>query len=321
MLVALGCRSLPVARVDEMNFELLRVAAAIAGTGAAAWEDHRTSFIDDRITFSMIGLGFLLNLWAWLGEGSWNFFWTATAPALLLLGIGYVFYRFGQLGGGDVLLFAGLQLLLPFYPAVTLAPLQEATGLQLPWLVRDALALNWPFFFSVFVASSVLAMGGSGLQYAALLLKKHRDLRGLRPDLPSLALSLLAVAVPYSLFGTRLSPAQSSFFAAVFLPGIFLVSFKKQLMDEVVVRKIRIEEVEDEDILALDKMDEKLVKKYGLERVLTKDQVARLKKIRKEKKIARFPVCKVLPRYGPYLFAALLLCLLVGDLLFWILVL
>ena len=260
-----------------MNFELLRIAAALAGTGLAAWEDGRTSFIDDRITFSMIGLGFLLNLWAWLGMGDWNFFVASCLPAALVLAVGYLLYRYGQLGGGDVLLFAGIQLLLPFYPFEALAPVQAALGTGLPEFAAEVSA-NWPLLLSVFVASSALAMVGSGAQYSFLLWKKHKDFKGLKPDWQML-LAASALAVPALFFAsTAFSPMRTAFFAAVFLPGVLLVGFKKQLMDEVIVKRIRIEEIEDEDILAIDKMDAKVVEKYGLERVLTKEQVGRLRK-------------------------------------------
>ena len=98
---------------------------------------------------------------------------------------------------------------------------------------------------------------------------------------------------------------------------VFNLLFRADIMDLVVVRHVKLSEVEDEDILVLDRLPERIVKTYGLERVLTKAQVERLREVQKKEGLRAFPVCKSLPRFGPYVLAALIACLIVGDLLFF----
>ncbi len=295
----------------DLNLEFLRVLAAVLGTAFAAYEDWKTSFINDKLMFTMIAAGILLNLLS----GDLNLIAYALGGAAIIFAIGWLLYRTGQLGGGDVLLFVGLHLLVPTIPLQTINTLQNALGLQ--WLasVPQIVALiGLPFFLSVLLAASVFAMMGTAAFYAKQLFK-----RGFAPK-PNLFLAIpfLFFALVFFFFlssAYSLSQIQTAFFALLFLSGGFIAVFKKQIEDEVVIREIPIKEIEDEDVLAIEKMDAALVKKYGLEKVLTKEQVQRLKKIQKEKGIKKFPVFKLLPRFGPYVFWGMLACLVAGDVL------
>jgi len=278
-----------------MNFELLRVAIALGATGLAAWQDHKTSFIDDKITLGMIAAGILLNVLTF----DLNFLFWVGALALAIALIGFLAYRTGQFGGGDVLLLLGLHLLLPVYPLSLASPF-------LPPLFKF---FQYPFILSVFLASSYFAVLGSAwLLYArSLWTQKHlREKLVLTSFLSLAGFSALLFYLAFNLL-------QTLFFLLLGASAVFLVVFKREIMDCVVVQRIKLSQIEDEDILAVDKMPEKLVKKYGLQKVLTKSEVEKLKAIEKKEKMRLFPVCKVLPRFGPYVLAGLLLCLLVGD--------
>ncbi|MFQ5406162.1 MAG: hypothetical protein ACE5DI_03345, partial [Candidatus Micrarchaeia archaeon] len=109
------------------------------------------------------------------------------------------------------------------------------------------------------------------------------------------------------------SLVQNAFFVVLFSSAAFLTFFKTQIEQEVLIKFVPIKDVEDEDILVLEKLDKKLVKEYGLEKVLTEGQVKLLKRIQKEKRINRFPVYKNLPRFGPYVLFGLIASLLFGD--------
>ncbi|MFA6048494.1 MAG: A24 family peptidase [Candidatus Micrarchaeia archaeon] len=295
----------------ELNLEFARVFVALLGTTFAAYEDWKTSFINDRLMLAMIAGGLLFDV----ASGDWNLIVYAVGGAALIFAIGWLLYRAGQLGGGDVLLFVGLHLLLPAIPLQTVNAVQAAVGLQQYALVGEMAAIiGLPFFLSVLLAASVFAMIGTTAFYARLLFKKGFSPK---PDFllaaPFLLFTIgfLAIAVTTLAF----SAVQMAFFAILFGCGIFLAAFKKQIEDELVIREITIKEIEDEDVLALDKMKPGLVKKYGLEKVLTKEQVQRLKKLQKELGIKKFPVFKLLPRFGPYVLWGLLACLAVGDVL------
>ena len=160
-----------------LNYELVRIGIALAGTGLAAFEDARTSFIDDRLTVSMIAAGTLLNLLTL----DWNFIYPAAGTTLAIFAIGYVFYRSGQLGGGDVLLLCGIQSLLPAYPFAAMSTAFSFLGIAAPPTASSVSFLVLPFFLSVYLASSFFGMAFSGYIYAAKLFLKTK-MRGLRPD-------------------------------------------------------------------------------------------------------------------------------------------
>lgn len=277
-----------------MNFEIIRIAAVLLGTGAAAWQDHKTSFIDDRIVYAMIGLGLILDVLTF----DQNFILYSVAIAAGIFAFGYLLYRTGQLGGGDVLLFAGIQLLLPYYP-------QAAASLGFapqPYLFI-------PFLLSVLAASSFYALLGTAVQFGLQLAKKK-----LKPDLLSAAAAaVLLAAMLYVANVAGGGLLVNALFLSMMIPGAFLLVFKKQITEELIVRKIRISQIEDEDVLATEQMPAKILEKYGLGRVLTKKEVEKLKKIEKHEKIHLFPVYKNLPRFGPYILAALITCLILGD--------
>ncbi|MEW5955333.1 MAG: A24 family peptidase [Candidatus Micrarchaeota archaeon] len=298
-----------------MNFELLRLAIALGGTSVAAYEDAKTSFIDDRITIGMLAAGIVLDLLTFDGD----FIFFSVGLSAVIFGVGYLAYKTGQLGGGDVLLFAGLQALLPVFPLGIMPFLQQVYPAGIGQAVAAIAEMQlYPFFLSVFVASSLFAMIGSAVQYALALRGKK-----LKPDLVPLAViaaaCVIAVGWLFAAFG--LSAVQVAFIALVFVPGMFLVAFKKQILAEVIIQRVPIARIEDEDVLATEAMPAGLLKKYGLGKVLTKKEVAKLRKIRAAGKMSRFPVYKNLPRFGPYILAGVIASLLFGDLFIFLLLL
>ncbi len=296
--------------------ELAGVGIALVGTALAAYQDALTSFIDERLTYGMIAAGALVVL-STLDQ---QLIIGAFAGAAVIFAIGYALYRAGQVGGGDVLLFTAIQLLVPVRPA--------QLGIPLFNLVFDKMALDQviaygrvlqaiPFFASVFAAASFFALLGSAIFYASKIAKARP-----KPELvPGGITSTASLVFLWWLYSRGVSVVQTAFFGLVLAAACFLIAFKKQIMNEVVVQNIAIEEVEDEDILVTSKMDEKIVEKYSLGKVLTKEEVEKLKKVREKEGIKLFPVAKVLPRLGPYILLGLITSLLLGDLFAFFLVL
>lgn len=277
----------------ELNFEAIRVTIALAGTILAARQDWFTSFIDDRITVVMITAGVILDLLTF----NQGFIAYGFGIAAIIGLIGYFLYRKGQFGGGDVLLFMGIGLLLPYPPSFLKG--------------YSALALSIiPFVASVFVTSSLYAMLGSALLYG-----KYLSERKVKENKLFLTAFLAVLAIAFLSFLPYLVIIQKMFFSAIALSTIFLLVFRKEIHEQVVVRQTKLGDIEDEDILETGMMDRRIVKKYGLERVLTKKQVGILGRVGKREKIKEFPVCRHLPRFGPYVLLALLSSLIIGDVL------
>ncbi len=293
-----------------MNFELIRIAAALLGTGAAAYQDAKTSFIDDKLTISMIALGTLFNVLVF----DWDFALYSIGITAVIFAIGYVLYRAGQLGGGDVLLFCGLQALLPYYPAEAMAQLFSAAGIAAQQMVFFEPVL--PFFVSIYLVCSFLGMAISGYIYALKLYKKT-GFKKLRPDaLMGGATLAAALFIIYWLnFEFGVSQQKVALIGLLLAPAVFLVIFKKDVSEKVALRWIPRKEFEDEDIISTELLPQKIVEKYKIERVLTTEQRKILEAVELKEGIHKFPVQKDLPRFGPYILAGLVVCLLVPDLL------
>jgi hypothetical protein len=293
-----------------VDYELARIAVALAGTAYLAWEDARTSFMNERVLYAMIGVGLLLDL----ATLQTQFIIFSVGGSALIFAVGYYLYRSGQLGGGDVLLISSLQLLLPYSPqlirSITVPALLPGLDLQQS-LYLGLVNNSIPFVASVFITGTLLALLGSSVHFA-------RKLRGrkLKPDylVGGLTFAVAAAIVLMGVFVTGITAGQWVLFIGAFIPAIFLASFRKQINEELIVKYITISEIQDEDVLMVDEMDPRIVKKYGLSKVLTVSEVEKLRKVSREKKIRKFPVAVDLPRFGPYLLAGLVASLALGDL-------
>ncbi len=286
-----------------LNFELIRIAVALIGTSAAAYQDYKTSYIDDKIVYAMMAVGILLNVLT----NDIEFLLFSLGGAAVIGVIGYFIYKEGQFGAGDVLLFTGLQLLLPYAPVSTV----QLIGL-IP-LLADAGFLNitrvFPFIFSIFIASALLALVISSAKYALELRVKKVKWKPERISIFVLSfLSLLFLFWFNSVYA--LSVMQVILFLVVMAASVFSTSMKEQIMKELIIQKVPLNEIESEDIIATETMPPKLVKIYSIERVFTTENKAKMRKLSREKKINLFPVYKDLPRFAPYILIALILSLL-----------
>jgi len=276
-----------------MNFELIRIAIAVVLTSIAAYEDNKTSYVSDWVLYALVGAGFLLDVLSFDLA-----FILSVLPAALFIGIfGYFLWKGGSFGQGDVWLFLGLQLLLPEYPSFALV--------SLPSL---------PFAASVFLASSVFALFGSTAFYAAKLAQqklfdKHRVF----------ALLGLGAGAVFFFNTTPIPPLGKAFFSLFTICAVFVALFYQKIKENVLIQWVSLKDVEDEDVLALEKLPKAFVKKEGLEKVATKSVWKKLQALSKAGKMRKFPVYKNLIRFNPYVLLGLIACLYAGDLLVWVL--
>lgn len=133
-----------------MQFEQIRILVMVVGLLAATWYDvFNRRNVPVYITYAMIGAGLLLNILSL----DLQFIVFSSAVALLVFALGYIVYRTGQIGGADILVFAGLALLMPNSFTPLFPP-------PVPPL------LPYPFIVSVFILSGVLAIFGVSLIHA-----------------------------------------------------------------------------------------------------------------------------------------------------------
>src|SRR3989344_1070394 len=263
-----------------MDFEILRVVIAVVLTAIAAWQDNKTSYVDDKVLYALVGAGLLLSVLSF----NVSFFVSPLPAALFIVAFGYLLWRRGSFGQGDVWLFLGLQLLLPEYPSFVQSPLP-----------------NFPFVASVFLASSVFSLFGSSAFYAAKLAQaKAFD------KLRSATFLVLGASAAFFLSKLPVSPLAKLFFSLFVISGVFLALFYRTIKEKVLVQWVGLNGVEDEDVL-------------GLEKVATKSVFAKLKALSQRGVMKKFPVYKNLIRFNPYVLLGLIACLYAGDLLVWVL--
>ena len=272
-----------------MNFELLRVGIALAGVGFAAWQDQKTSYIDDRVLYAMIIAGALLDL-ATLDA---NFIYPTFLGFAFIMLLGYAAFRAGWFGAGDAYLLAGIHLLLPLPVALT----QFAVPSYL---------LVLPPVATIFVTASLFATVGSAAFYARRLWGEHASVF----KKPKAAFYfVVAFGLPVALLPLGLGALQWFAFSLFAESSLFFLVFKNEVSEKLIVKKVPLAKVEDEDLIATDKMPAALVKRLKIGKVATKEVMARLRRAR----VSSIWVHKSLPRFGPYIQAALLAALLTGD--------
>jgi len=281
-----------------MEFMALRFAMCLVGCAAATYYDlFNRRNVPTYLTYGMVGLGVLFTLASFNTSGIMQNFGVAIAIFI----VGYLLYRAGQIGGADVLVFVAIALLLPESPQPLL------TSLESPF--------NFPFVISIFLLSGVLGVFGIFLKYVPRTL--YDAFRGeqvklnLSQVLQSMLLLIVYLIFLYYISGiVPLPQAQLFVFVGVVICSTMLFSLKDHISDKYLIHMVGVKDIDEEDVLAIEKMDEKVVKKYGLDRLLVPEQIAKLKKMGKGKK---FPVYTDMPVFMPYVLIALVASLLFGD--------
>ncbi|NYZ76486.1 prepilin peptidase [Candidatus Micrarchaeota archaeon] len=281
-----------------MEFALLRFAICFVGCAAATYYDlFNRRNVPSWVTYSLVAIGALFTL----ASLNANVIVSSGVVALVIFVFGYILYRTGQIGGADVLVFISIALLLPEAPQSML--LQAKSQLDLPFVV------------SVFVLSGVLAIFGIFLNYIPLIILDFLRGEKVRIDAAQVALAAFTLvfyaAFLYYMNGmVELPQTQLAIFAAVIVCATSLFALKDHISEKYMIRMVGVNEIDEEDVLAIEKMDPKLVSEHKLDRLLTLGEIEKLKTLGKGKK---FPVYKEMPVFMPYVLLALAAALLFGD--------
>ena len=276
---------------------------ALVGTAIAAYTDFKTTYIPDNLNHALIALGLA---YVWLSFP----FDTAlayTGIAALVFGVGLLMYVFGQLGGGDVKLFAALALLLPVYP--------QALALANP---LAPIAAPYPPIVSTFFAAAVISMVFVPAHYMILLYRDRAKLKGLQGKL--LKGGVYAIATfPVFYLWYSFAP-RSLVIAAPLLMGAFTLAFKDDILERYVSMKKRVDKLTEDDVLALELMDDKVKKKLGLgmRKTFFDIELKRIKALAKKNGVKEVMVAEHLPTFGPFILAGLILTLVFGDAFLWL---
>ena len=284
---------------------LFPVAVALIGTLILAYTDLKTTYMPDIYTHSMIAVGLI-----WLA-----FFDSSKVYTLLVAGgtfaILFLMYLFGQIGGGDAKLFTAIALLVPKFPK-SLAPLLQSIG------INPVTNSPIPFVFTVFLLAGLIGpMFTISIWYFIKLYKIKRKVKEYNSKLIK-AILLLLLVLPFTYYFYVFSKA----FAVIFVPvltSMLILPFKNDVLEHFAMKKKKISKLDDDDVLALEFIPESKKKKLGLWRkTFTSPELKKIKAKAKKLKIKEVRVYDYLPQFGPFIFIALLLNLLVGDFLIYL---
>jgi hypothetical protein len=288
--------------------ELIGVIVALLGVAYSSYTDLKTGEVSDKLSHSMIGVGAILVAFTYP-------FWQAVTImgiGVLVFILGFILYIFGQMGGGDVKLFTALALLIPYYPE-SLRPISEALGIT-------PVSSNFPFIASVFVLSGIFFMLFIPPIYLRKLYSKRKKVKEFgKKILTGIVYCLILSPIVYIWLGI------SKLIAVLFIPMFFallIVPFKDDVVVLFFSRKKRVSDLNDDDVLALESMSRETIAKLGLWRkTFTPPELKKIKARANKYKIRMVMVCEDLPKYVPYIFASLVINLLVGDIFIYLLTL
>jgi hypothetical protein len=271
-----------------MEIQILRILLALLGTSIACYYDiFNRKNVPEKFLYVLLILSIGINIF------DCSYFISqipSTLIAALLILFLFLLYRLGQIGGADVFVLAAIFFALPH---------------SSPIFGKDLGVFPLPSIIPILAISSIiflLYIFATKVSYCVRNLNKVK------------VLSILEVAMVIFAFAFllyTLSPIINTgflifnLFVLFFL--CFLILFKDIIMESMIVTK-NIEQIEPEDVLAIEKMNEKTIKKLNLGRLITKEQLERMKR----SKIKKWPIFD-LPQFLPFILIGLMLYILFGD--------
>ena len=291
-----------------MELELLRIIIAIVGSGIAAWYDmFNKKNIPTTFLYAFLGLSLFINLF-----DPTSFLAHLPTAALIMIAL-YLFYRLGQLGGADVLIFASIYSALPVIsePLIDIAKKSYEYPLELTAFQPQVFQL--PSIIPILAIAAFLFFIGMCIKYIPFIIAKMRkrtlDIK-FKNILQCIVIFAAYTFMIYTLFTSPLAPFITLPYLLLFILMLFFICFfilfREDIINSMIVWKSS-KTLEQEDVLALEQLDAAIIERYKLGRLITADQLKKMRKIR-----AKWPVLD-LPMFVPFIFTALLIYVIFGD--------
>jgi Flp pilus assembly protein protease CpaA len=226
--------------------------------------------------------------------------------AVAVLGLGYVVYRIGQLGAGDVIEFAALSLIMPFQGIPVLYGITQ---------------LGIPFIISVFIATGVVALVVVPLYYIPRAKKVlGGSISGLvgRKDIFKAGFvgAAWVVFAAFLIVFARIGAGGIIIVAALIFGSVAAVVYEKP-MTFAMVDFVGVSRFEEGDIIAFNIMDKRQIdsikKRFGgFDRLVTGHTIKEMKRRNIRDKVPVYK--KAIPLAAP-IFIGLVISILFGNLM------
>lgn len=269
---------------------IIRILVLLLACALAAYFDYKTGYIYDWISYPLIAIGLIINIFTYS-------FKSLIPIVLIAVGIylfGYFAYYFGKIGGGDIKLFIGIHMILPYLSG----------QLFILWVIIAASLLS-VLFVSIFYCFKL----SKKIKITKKLLQKKRKM-----IFTSAFLFLLFLA--FVIFATTISDFPKIVYIAI--PPMFFGSavmiFEEEIKKYIYLRQKPIAKLDEGDVFASEFATKELIAKLGLGKrtVLEKEDIKRAKLL----KLKALPIFDNLPRFGIYILLGVISVLILNAVLF-----
>ncbi len=265
-----------------MSLLLLREALVLAGSGLGAFTDLKTGLIPDKITYPMIAAGIIFNLL--------EFDLTSFLIAAIVFAIGYLLYFAGKLGGGDVKLFTGIALVLPFFNGFT-------------------------FILSVLFAAAIIAVLFLSSYYVIKYIRIGIDWGENKNGIIRSGLLAVPIAI-YFAFLLQTGFVSVDYVIILGVPLLFalvFLAFEMGIRKNFFLKKVKLSELDEDDLIAYAFLEPALKEKIKLGFKGIIDE--KLKRELEQMQVKEIRVYRDLPKFAPFVFIAVIAVLAYPDLL------
>jgi len=262
----------------------LKIFILLVASGISAWTDYKTGYIYNWITFPLIIIGFLFLIFeSFLYNAlGYIYFLKVLFYTAIIYGVGYLFYYYGKLGGGDVKFFLGLNLLLPY--------------------VNGQLFILW-----VLIVSSLSSVLFVSVKYLFIIFKKLKfkkillifKKRILKTIMYLLIFLMFFYFLKISVKILSLSKAYLFLLVPIFL-GLLSVIFEPEIKKYIYLRHKPLRKVEEGDVICFESLSKSLTSKLNMgdRQVIEEKDLLIIKNL----DVKTLPIYDNLPRFGPYIF-------------------
>ncbi|MFA5105734.1 MAG: prepilin peptidase [Candidatus Micrarchaeia archaeon] len=281
--------------IEPMNY----TAAAIAVIFSAAcsyYDLFNRRNIPEKLLWAFlvaaVGASFILNGTDALANGAMQ--------AAIIAVIGYLSYRAGQMGLADVFVLASIAILIPAvnlsadwgYAAVTFS-------VPAVLLVFFASVISFSYIMAAYYFAKIALGYGARRGHAAGIKQGKKTVFALGA-IGIFALAYLFCAALLGI-GAYRSAVAATFPALMFFFALFMPEIKESMVEQVAVGKLELE-----DVIAVEKMDQKAVQKYGIGRLIDSKNLIAIKKAG----LKAVPVYTGMPPFLPFMLLGLLIVIL-----------